>query len=62
MKPNTDGSLTIYMQSESPGQDKEANWLPAPKTGPFKVALRLYVPRESVRNGDWVPPALARVD
>jgi len=62
MKPNTDGSLTIYMQSESPGQGKEANWLPAPKTGLFKVALRLYVPRERVRNGDWVPPALARVD
>jgi len=62
MEPNPDGSLTIYIQGESPGKDKEANWLPAPKTGPFKLALRLYVPQESVRNGSWVPPALARMD
>jgi len=60
--PNPDGSLTIYIQGESPGKDKEANWLPAPKTGLFKVALRLYMPRESVLDGSWVPPALARVD
>ncbi|WP_136806764.1 DUF1254 domain-containing protein [Desulfosediminicola flagellatus] len=62
MKPNSDGSLTIYIQSESPGKEKEANWLPAPKTGPFKLAMRLYVPKESVRDGGWVPPALSRVD
>jgi hypothetical protein len=62
MEPNPDGSLTIYIQSESPGKDKETNWLPAPKAGPFKVALRLYVPRESVQDGSWVPPAVARVD
>lgn len=58
MKSNPDGSLTIYIQSESPGKDKEANWLPAPKAGPFKLALRLYVPKESVINGSWVPPAV----
>ena len=58
MAPNPDGSLTIYIQGESPGKDKEANWLPAPKTGPFKVALRLYVPRESVLDGSWVPPTV----
>ena len=62
MEPNPDGSLTIYIQGGSPGKDKEANWLPAPKTGLFKVALRLYVPRESVLDGSWVPPAVARVD
>ncbi len=62
MEQNPDGSLTIYIQGESPGKDKEANWLPAPKTGPFKLALRLYVPQESVRNGSWVPPALERMD
>ena len=60
MNPNDDGSLTIYIQSESPGKDKEANWLPAPKTGPFKVALRLYIPQESVINEEWVPPGIAR--
>ena len=58
MHPNKDGSLTIYIQSESPGKDREANWLPAPKTGPFKVALRLYIPQESVINEEWVPPGI----
>jgi len=58
MQPNNDGSLTIYIQSESPGEDKEANWLPAPKTGLFKVALRLYIPQESVINEEWVPPGI----
>jgi hypothetical protein len=62
MEPNPDGSLTIYIQGESPGKEKEANWLPAPKSGPFKVALRLYAPQESVLNEDWVPPGLVRVD
>jgi hypothetical protein len=62
MQPNTDGSLTIYIQSESPGEDKEANWLPAPKTGPFKLTLRLYAPQKSVLNEDWVPPGIQRAD
>jgi len=62
MKPNPDGSLTITIQGESPGKEKEANWLPAPKTGPFKVALRLYAPQKSVLNEDWVPPGIQRVD
>jgi len=62
MKPNPDGSLTITIQGESPGKEKEANWLPAPKSGPFKVALRLYAPQKSVLNEDWVPPAIQRAD
>ena len=28
----------------SPGKDKEANWLPAPK-GPFNLTMRLYAPK-----------------
>ncbi|HVW03890.1 MAG TPA: DUF1254 domain-containing protein [Vicinamibacterales bacterium] len=55
-----DGSLTLYIQSASPGPDKEDNWLPAPKSGPFKLALRLYVPKASVSNGTWKPPAVQR--
>ncbi|NDR57046.1 DUF1254 domain-containing protein [Aliiruegeria sabulilitoris] len=58
MTPNPDGSLTIYIQAETPGDEKEANWLPAPGNGPFKLALRLYVPGEAVLNESWVPPAV----
>ena len=55
-----DGSLTIYIQNESPGADKESNWLPAQKQGPFKLALRLYVPKKQVADGAWKPPAVQR--
>ena len=41
MKKDADGGLTIYIQNESPGKDKESNWLPAPK-GPFAMYMRLY--------------------
>lgn len=61
LSPNQDGSLTIYIQAESPGEGKEANWLPAPKGTPFKLALRLYSPRKSVIDGEWVPPAVKKV-
>jgi hypothetical protein len=54
-------SLTIYIQSQSPGADKESNWLPAPETGGFKLALRLYVPKKPVADGTWKPPAVQRV-
>ena len=57
MKLGDDGSLTIYIQSESPGQEKEGNWLPSPKEV-FKVALRLYVPKKQVADGSWKPPAV----
>jgi hypothetical protein len=50
-----DGGITLYLQNQSPGADKEANWLPAPK-GPFQVILRLYWPKPDALNGDWKPP------
>jgi hypothetical protein len=41
-------------------REKEANWLPAPKSGPFKLAMRLYVPKKKVVDGSWVPPGIVR--
>jgi hypothetical protein len=61
LKVDRDGSLTLYIQSESPGADKARNWLPAPKEGAFKLALRLYVPKKQVADGTWKPPAVQRV-
>ncbi|MFO0783463.1 MAG: DUF1254 domain-containing protein [Phycisphaerales bacterium] len=57
MKTNADGSLTIYVQKDSPGKDKESNWLPAPD-GPIYVAMRLYWPMNEAITGKWMPPAL----
>jgi hypothetical protein len=59
---NPDGSVDFYLQAESPGSDKEANWLPAPK-GKFVPMLRLYWPTDtapSILDGSWKPPALKR--
>jgi hypothetical protein len=58
-KTNTDGSLDLYFQDESPGKDKEANWLPAPK-GAFNLTMRLYGPKSDALTGKWNPPAIVR--
>ena len=49
---DAEGGLTLYVQSDSPGKDKESNWLPAPKDAGFKLALRLYAPKKEVADGD----------
>ena len=62
-KFNADGSLTLYFQNESPGKDKEANWLPAPK-GDFIPMIRMYWPSPtdpSVLDGSWTPPSIQKV-
>ena len=58
-KVNTDGSLDLYFQNESPGTDKEANWLPAPK-GPFTLTMRLYAPKSDALTGKWNPPPVTK--
>jgi hypothetical protein len=56
-----DGSLTLYIQRESPGKDREGNWLPTPATGGFSMNLRLYWPRPEALDRTWTPPAVRRV-
>jgi hypothetical protein len=56
LKYEKDGSLIIYLQSTSPGKDKEANWLPSPAAGPFNYVVRLYGPKDAVTNGVWKQP------
>ena len=59
MKPDADGGLTIYMQKDSPGPDKESNWLPSPD-GQFFMIMRTYLPAEDIVNQTWQPPKIAR--
>jgi hypothetical protein len=67
LKRNADGSLTIYIQNDSPGKDKESNWLPAPD-GPIFIVMRLYWPKVEppsilpLGKGSWKPPAIVNVD
>ena len=58
---NSDDSLDLYIQRESPGKDRESNWLPTPARGPFTMNLRLYWPKPEALNADWVPPPVQRV-
>lgn len=67
MKKNDDGSLTLYIQKDRPGADKEANWLPAPN-GPIYMVMRLYWPKAEAPSvlppgeGTWAPPAIQKAD
>ena len=60
LKFNTDGSVDLYFQHESPGKDRESNWLPAP-AGDFNLCMRLYAPKGEVLDGRWAPQAIRRV-
>ncbi len=60
LKYNADGSLDLYIQKDSPGKERESNWLPAPPER-FVLMMRMYWPREadpSILNGTWQPPAV----
>jgi hypothetical protein len=66
LKKNPDGSLTLYIQKDSPGADKQSNWLPAPD-GPIYLVMRLYWPKTEPPSilppgaGTWQPPAIVKV-
>jgi len=59
---NPDGSIDIYIQSDSPDASRVANWLPAPASGGFSMTLRLYWPKQQVLDKSWVPPAVQLVE
>ncbi len=67
MVKNSDGSLTLYIQKDSPGKEKEPNWLPAPN-GPIYLVMRLYWPKAEPPSilppgsGTWSPPGIVRLD
>lgn len=56
LRYNADGSLTIYVQANSPGPDRVSNWLPAPAGGDFSLYIRSYWPKAAIADGSWTPP------
>jgi hypothetical protein len=60
LKTANDGSVTILMQTNSPGPDKESNWLPTPQ-GRFRPIVRMYQPQKAILDGTYVLPAIRKV-
>jgi hypothetical protein len=60
MKLGADGSLAVYLQPDSPGPDKEANWLPTPRDNYF-VVMRVYGPEGDILTGKWQQPPVRQV-
>lgn len=61
LKYNTNGSLDVYLQRDSPGADKESNWLPIPPSGMFNLTIRSYQPGEALLDGSYKLPPVVRV-
>jgi len=53
LKYNPDGSLDVYLQKDSPGADKESNWLPIPPSGSYNVTVRVYQPEQASIDGTY---------
>jgi hypothetical protein len=73
VKYNPDGSLDVYIQANSPGPDKESNWLPTPPNGIFNLTIRVYQPKQTMLDGKvennmmvgpatWTVPPVKRVE
>ena len=60
LKRDADGGITLYVQHDSPGVERESNWLPAPD-GPFFSVMRLYWPKKPALDGQWKAPAMQRI-
>jgi hypothetical protein len=62
LKKDADGGLTLYIQSTSPGQDKESNWLPSTTSGSFYMVMRTYMPGAEIVEQQWAPPPVVRME
>jgi len=58
---NEDGSLDVYVQTDSPGKDKESNWQPA-AAGEFSITMRVYWPKPAMLDRSWMPPPVKQVN
>ena len=53
-------SLDVYIQAQSPGADKQANWLPTPPSGPFNLTVRIYQPKKEALDGTYKLPPVTK--
>jgi len=60
LKYNPDGSLTLYAGTQSPGEDKDTIWVPAPQ-GTFSLYIRCYWGKAAILDGSWKPPMIKKV-
>lgn len=62
LKKDPDGGLTLHIQRDSPGKDRESNWLPSTRSGGFLLILRTYMPGKEIVNQTWAPPPVVEVE
>lgn len=62
LKQDADGGLTLHIQGDSPGKNRESNWLPSTKSGSFFLLLRAYMPGPEIVEQKWAPPGVVRVN